>query len=202
MPSFSRADYESLLYSLADRYPVVVSSTLRLYTNSATTALVRGSIRFASQLELRVFEYPDLTNGQLLAYSYTVLRGDERIRWYDPQPHPEVPELASTFPHHRQEPPDIKHNRRPAPSISFEAPNLPVLIADCIELGNSLALPAGPQHSPARRSDIRHNESALWSRARLVVRCTEERLQPITPRPERWQVSRLAGLSRQSLGGG
>nr|MBC8450537.1 hypothetical protein [Chloroflexota bacterium] len=30
---------------------------------------------------------------------------------YDPQPHPENPDLASTFPHHHHEPPDIKHNR-------------------------------------------------------------------------------------------
>ena len=30
------------------------------------------------------------------------------------QSHSEVPELASTFPHHQHEPPDIKHNRKPA----------------------------------------------------------------------------------------
>ena len=56
---------------------------------------------------------------------------------YDPQPHPENPDLASTFPHHHHEPPDIKHNRRPAPGISFQAPNLPTLIADCIALGET-----------------------------------------------------------------
>ena len=55
MPDFSRADYESLLYSLAGRYPEVSSSTLRLYNNSATTAFVRGSIYFHNGPELRVF---------------------------------------------------------------------------------------------------------------------------------------------------
>jgi len=35
------------------------------------------------------------------------------------------------------EPPDIKRNRKPAPGISFTAPNLPTLIADCIALGAS-----------------------------------------------------------------
>ena len=51
--------------------------------------------------------------------------------------HPEIPDLVSTFPHHLHEPPDIKHNRKPASGISFTAPNLPTLIADCIALGTS-----------------------------------------------------------------
>jgi len=138
MPAFSRTEYESLLYSLPERYPEISASTLRLYTNSATTALIRGSVYFRNTLELRVFEYLDLTDGELLDYSYTVFRGEERVRWYDPQPHSELPELAATFPHHRHEPPDVKHNRRPAPGITFQAPNLPTLIADCIELGKAL----------------------------------------------------------------
>jgi hypothetical protein len=50
------------------------------------------------------------------------------VLWCDPQPHPELPDLASTFPHHYHEPPDIKRNRQPAPGISFTEPNLPTLI--------------------------------------------------------------------------
>jgi uncharacterized protein DUF6516 len=138
MPTFSRADYENVLYSLIEQYPEVTNSTLRLYPNSATTAFSRGSVYFHNGLELRVFEYLDLTDGELLDYSYTVLRGEERVRWYDPQPHPELTELALTFPHHRHEPPDIKQNRRPTPGITFHVPNLPTLIADCIELGKTL----------------------------------------------------------------
>jgi hypothetical protein len=42
-----------------------------------------------------------------------------------------------TFPHHLHEPPDIKHNRKPAPGISFTVPNFPTLIADCAALGES-----------------------------------------------------------------
>ena len=45
----------------------------------------------------------------------------------------------TTIPRHRHEPPDIKHNRKPAPGISFDAPNLATLIADCIKLGEVLA---------------------------------------------------------------
>lgn len=138
MPAFSRADYENLLYSLVERNPEISASTLRLYSNSTTTALVRGSAHFHSGLELRVLEYLDLTDGEILDYSYTIFRGEERICWYDPQPHPELALLASTFPHHRHEVPDIKHNRRPAPGITFQAPNLPTLIADCLALGNAL----------------------------------------------------------------
>jgi len=88
-------------------------------------------------LELRVFEYLDFSDGEILDYRYAILRGEESIRWYDSQPHPEIPRLASTFPHHLHEPPDIKHNRKPAPGITFQAPNLPTLIADCITLGES-----------------------------------------------------------------
>jgi hypothetical protein len=135
MPAFARADYETLLYTLAERYPEVASSTVRLYTQSAMTALVRGSVHFSNGLELRVFEYLDLTDGEIFDYSYEVYHGEAKIRWYDPQPHPENPALAETFPHHYHLDPDIKHNRRPAPGLSFAAPNLPALIADCLKLG-------------------------------------------------------------------
>lgn len=137
MTTFSRSNYEQLLYSLPEHFAEVSASTLRLYPKSKTTALVRGSVYFNNGLELRVFEYLDLTDGEILDYSYTILRGQEKIRWYDPQPHPEIESLQSTFPHHRHDPPDIKQNRLPAPGISFEAPNIPLLIADCIELGKT-----------------------------------------------------------------
>jgi hypothetical protein len=73
-----------------------------------------------------VFEYLDFSDGEIL-------------RWYDPQPHPGVSALAATFPHHLHEPPDIKHNRKPAQGIRFDQLNLPTLIADCMELGVTLS---------------------------------------------------------------
>ncbi|MCI0699361.1 hypothetical protein L0337_46080 [candidate division KSB1 bacterium] len=42
--------------------------------------------------------------------------------------------LASTFPHHKHMPPDIKHNRIPAPEMSFNRPNLAVLIREIEKL--------------------------------------------------------------------
>ncbi len=126
--------YERLLYSLTDSYPAVVSSSLHLYPNSSTTCFIRGSIWFDSGFELRVFEYLDLSDGELLNYSYTVFYGEERVGWFDPQPHPELPALAGTFPHHYHASPDIKHNRQPAPGINFTEPNLPTLIAHVASL--------------------------------------------------------------------
>ena len=148
MPAFTRLEYERLLYSLVERYPEVTASTLRLYPNSATTGFVRGGVHFHNGLEPRVFELLDLTDGEIFDYSYSVFRGEERICWYDPQPHAEDPGLALTFPHHRHEPPDIKHNRRPVSCITFHAPNLPTLVADCIELGKDREISKPP--SPDR----------------------------------------------------
>ena len=132
MATFSRRECEELLYDLAGHCPGVTSSTLRLYGNSATTAFIRGSVHLSNGAELRVFEYLDLTDGEILDYSYSVYRGGLKGRWYDAQPHPENPELDPTFPHHYQAPPDIKHNRLPAPDISARAPNLPALIEACL----------------------------------------------------------------------
>jgi len=138
----SRAEYERLVYGLVDD-PRVTGSTLRLYSTSTLTAILEGSVHLRNGLELRIIEVLDFKAGRIQHYSYTVFRGAEKVRWYDSQPHPENLELAATFPHHRHEPPDtstgsvqrIKHNRRPAPGVSFQAPNLPTLIADCIALG-------------------------------------------------------------------
>lgn len=133
----SQAEYERLLYGLADAYPQIAQATLRLYSTSALTAVVEGSLYFHNGLELRVLEVLDFKYHRFRRYSYTVFSHGEKIRWYDPQPHPENPALAATFPHHRHEPPDIKHNRVPASGIGFDTPNLPQLIADCVALGET-----------------------------------------------------------------
>ncbi len=74
--------------------------------------------------------------GEIKGYGYEVWRGNEQMYWYDSQPHPNEPTLASTDPHHKHVPPDIKHNRVPAPGMSFREPNLPFLLA---EIERSLA---------------------------------------------------------------
>ena len=132
---FSRTEYERFLYSLTEQYPDILRSTLQLHTNSARTALIRGTVYFKNGLELRLFEYVDTTDGEIFEYSYAVYRDGVKIRWYDPQPHPENPALAANFPHHYHEQPDIKHNRITAVNITFAVPNLPSLIDDCLTLG-------------------------------------------------------------------
>ncbi len=66
------------------------------------------------------------------AYGYEVHRGEEKLYWYDSQPHPDDPTLASTHPYHKHIPPDIEHNRIPAPDLSFTKPNLPFLIEEIL----------------------------------------------------------------------
>jgi hypothetical protein len=45
-------------------------------------------------------------------------------------PHPDQPALASTHPHHKHVPPEIKHHRIAAPGLRFDVPNLPLLIEE------------------------------------------------------------------------
>jgi len=41
-------------------------------------------------------------------------------------------QYASTHPHHKHTPPDIKHHRIPAPGLRFDGPNLPLLIEEIL----------------------------------------------------------------------
>ena len=76
----------------------------------------------------------DFDAGIITSYGYEVYRGEERLYWYDDFPHPNDPTLASTMPHHKHIPPDIKHHRIPAPGISFDRPNLPFLLHEIEEV--------------------------------------------------------------------
>jgi len=67
-------------------------------------------------------------------YGYEVWHKGDKIAWYDAQPHPGDLALASTHPHHKHIPPEIKHHRIPASNMSFTQPNLPVLIREIEEL--------------------------------------------------------------------
>jgi hypothetical protein len=122
---------------LGNQYSEIQESTLRLFTVSTQSAIVEGEIRFSNGLTLRVLEIINLRARVIQKYSYTIFYNGEKLRWYDPQPHPEIEALQSTFPHHRHDPPNIKQNRLPAPGISFSATNLETLIRDCVALGES-----------------------------------------------------------------
>lgn len=129
-PFQSLREYESFLYSLPEQVASVLASTLVLIRRGAQRAVVSGEVTFAAGYRLVVFEVLNARYGslRLTSYGYEVWRDEEQLYWYDSQPHPNHPELASTHPHHKHVPPDIKHNRIPAPGLSFTQPNLPLLI--------------------------------------------------------------------------
>jgi len=138
-----RSEYETLIYGLPGQFPEIAASMLHLYSTSASTGTLEGEILLKNGLRIQVVEVLDFGSGRIRKYSYTIYKGEQKIRWYDPQPHSGNPELAATFPHHYHEEPapstssgqSIKHNRKPAPGISFDALNMPALIETCLRLG-------------------------------------------------------------------
>jgi hypothetical protein len=124
----SYEEYARLIFSsLADR-STVQSHTLAVYTVSQAIGITRGQVVFRSGHALRMFEQIDFVTHRILKYFYEVTYQGKPLWWYDSMPHPDVPELQATHPHHKHVPPDIKHHRIPAPGLSFTAPNLPHLI--------------------------------------------------------------------------
>ena len=125
-------DYELFLYTLTETYPSVLRSTLIFVRVGATMARVAGELHFQKDARLVVCERLlfDRLPMTIDSYGYEIWKGDEKLLWYDSQPHPDDESLQSTQPHHKHLPPDIKHNRKPAPEMSFTQPNLPFLIAE------------------------------------------------------------------------
>ncbi|WNN87287.1 toxin-antitoxin system TumE family protein [Gloeocapsopsis dulcis] len=110
--------------------PDVERSTVVVWSNSPYTGTAEGEVWFKGNIRLRMREELDFDAELITSYGYEVYRNDEKLYWYDDFPHPQDSSLASTFPHHKHVPPEIKRNRIPAPSISFTRPNLPALIQE------------------------------------------------------------------------
>src|SRR5215475_8871632 len=108
----------------------VKSSTVAVWSDSPYTGVAEGEVVFVNGLRLRMREEVDFDAGIIISYGYEVYRGEERLYWYDDFPHPNDPALASTFPHHKHIPPDIKHHRIPASEMHFNRPNLPMLVQE------------------------------------------------------------------------
>ncbi len=125
-------DYELFIYSLPENFPSIQRSTITFVRKGTSLARVAGELHFAH--DIRVIVRERLTYSRLPAiidwYGYEIWRGSEKLYWYDPQPHPDESSLQSTHPHHKHIPPDIKHNRIPAPNMSFDKPNLPEIIQE------------------------------------------------------------------------
>jgi hypothetical protein len=137
----SLAAYSRLVAELFSG-PNVQVSTIAVWSDSPYTGIAEGEVVFANGLRLRMREEVDFEAGLIVSYGYEVYRGSERLYWYDDFPHPNDPVLAATLPHHKHVPPDIKRNRIPAPNLSFERPNLPIIVQEIEAAGKSGAEPA------------------------------------------------------------
>lgn len=135
-PLKSLSEYSRFIAELLGQ-PNVKTSTVVVWSDSPYTGIAEGEVLFTNGLRLRMREEVDLDAGLIISYGYEVYQGDERLYWYDDFPHPNDSTLASTMPHHKHIPPDIKHHRVPAPTMSFEGPNLPTLIQEIEEVGRT-----------------------------------------------------------------
>ena len=128
-PLNSLTEYSRFVAEMLHR-PTVERSTVRVWSDSPYTGVAEGEVFFSNNIRLRLREELDFYAGLITSYGYEVYQRSERLYWYDDFPHPNDPNLASTFPHHKHMPPDIKHNRIPAPEISFSRPNVLVLVRE------------------------------------------------------------------------
>ncbi len=131
-PFQSLRDYEEFIYTLQQKYPVIQWSTLVVSRRGKRMAVLQGEISLTGDYRIALKERLSFDQGSVLIedYGYELWCKGDKIAWYDAQPHPNEPSLASTQPHHKHIPPDIKHNRIPAPGMSFTQPNIPVLIKE------------------------------------------------------------------------
>jgi hypothetical protein len=152
-PLRTRETYERFLYTLTAEYPSVRRSTLVYIPSGTYFGRVEGFLLFDDHIVLCALEHLTfLPLGEIERYSYEVSRSEmtldrlielsaaeycaaayphkQKLYWYDSFAHPHDPSLASTQPHHKHIPPDIKHHRVPAPDLSFTRPNLPFLIEE------------------------------------------------------------------------
>lgn len=132
-PLRSLAEYSRFVGEILSR-PTIERSTVAVWSVSPYTGVAEGEIVFFGKFRLRLREELDFDAALITSYGYEVYHDEERLSWYDDFPHPLDTALASTSPHHKHVPPDIKRNRIPAPTLSFTTPNLPFLIQEIEEL--------------------------------------------------------------------
>jgi hypothetical protein len=125
-------DYELFLYTLTEQFPSIRRSTVTFARLGASLARVAGELYFDQEIRLVVRERILYHRLPIIIdwYGYEVWQGEQKMYWYDSQPHPDDPALQSTYPHHKHVPPNIKHNRIPASEMSFSQANLPVLVRE------------------------------------------------------------------------
>jgi len=131
-PFQSLRDYEEYVYTLEQHFPSIQRSTLIVVQRGRRVAVLHGELTFAQGYRITIIERLSFDTGsvEIEFYGYELWHGADKFAWYDAQPHPNDPMLASTHPHHKHIPPNIKRNRIPAPNMSFIRPNLSALIRE------------------------------------------------------------------------
>ena len=126
----SLPEYENFVYTLSQQYPYILHSTLIVTRRGRYMAELTGELAFPSGHRLVVYERLTWDIGPLIieGYSYEVWDSNDKVYWYDSQPHPADLDLVSTQPHHKHILPNIKHHRVPAPELSFTHPNITFLL--------------------------------------------------------------------------
>jgi hypothetical protein len=88
-------DYELFIYSIQERFRSIQRSALQFIRRGATLARVVGELEFAAGVRLVVRERLDCSRSPSVVdgYGHEAWHGEERLYWYDPQPHPDEPSL-------------------------------------------------------------------------------------------------------------
>ncbi len=99
-PFQSLRDYERFVYGLPKSNASIESSTLTIIQKGRHYAELSGDLLFAAGYRLSVYELVtwDQRGIELRSYGYEVWLLGEKLYWYDSQPHPHDPLLASTHP--------------------------------------------------------------------------------------------------------
>lgn len=161
-PLSSPEAYQAFIYALPNRYASIQQSKLVYIPSGSLFGRLDGMLFFANKVMLCVMEILNFELQAIASYGYEVSRSHidpatqdfpvasqfcqpsfqakNKLYWYDSFPHPHIPALASTHPHHKHVHPDIKHNRIPAPNISFTRPNLPILIEEIENISETIRL--------------------------------------------------------------
>lgn len=131
-PFQSIRNYEEYIYTLMQRHESIKRSTLIISRRGKRTAVVLGEITFDKGHRITLKERISFDTDQVIieSYGYELWFNEEKFGWYDSQPHMNEPNLASTSPHHKHVPPNIKRNRIPAPNMHFDQPNIQFLIQE------------------------------------------------------------------------
>src|SRR3972149_518970 len=100
-PFQSLREYELFVYTLPEQFRNVGRSTLVVAQRGRLFAEVTGEATLPDGYRLLVYERLVWDTGPIAIedYSYEVWNGSDKLYWYDSQPHPNDPTLASTHPH-------------------------------------------------------------------------------------------------------